>query len=846
MSVQLRKGADKVRKLIVLGLLFFISPAFAASNITALWANDGEDKVTQDDLRSSSGTTGLVNSVWDGSRINIFGARNEIMSFNVILEAGGTSAGGVAVSFNRLSGPSGSVIAAAPTSGNGVFNWTQRPIELFYVRYLAIKGLSRVSYETYDERHIPKRLRRPGNAGGWVNRPDHDKFYPEIAVPLELVPTFTIASKTNQSVWADIFIPKGSPAGLYQGTLEIRENGTLTKSVPVQLKVYGFTLPDVPSAKTMLYFSSPNINHRYLGATWIDPNSAAGAQGKTIRDRHFLLAHRHRLSLIGDDSLNDCNSSGDLPCPEWGPRLDGSLFTAANGYDGPGVNTGNNVYSIDTYGSWNWKTGGQAAMNQHTDAWENWFSQHSPSTEHFLYLIDESTITAQTETWAKWILTNPGPGGQLRSMATIPLTSAATATPSLDIPTSTLGVGIASQWQPLADRYTQNSRKRFFMYNGSRPSAGSTATEDDGVALRERAWAQYKLKVNRWFFWETTYYNEYQGGTGEINVFQSAHTFGGVGAVDPVLGQTGWNYSNGDGVLFYPGTDLVYPSDSYGVEGPFASLRLKHWRRGIEDVDYLTLAAAVNPSAVQALVNAMVPRAAWEYGVSDPNDPTWITTDISWSDDPKVWEAARAQLAELLSPSGTSSLGAPTFNPSAVLGLDSQISANPPTGAVITTYNWSFVPSPPPAGLGTSSASGPTINSVTTGGTVALGTLGLSLGYYQISVTVTDNQGNTSPPATRGVTVAAKALQARVYPNPWRANRNAGIPITFEQPILSYTVNILSNYSGRHVRTLTATNGIVAWDLTSDSGTKVASGTYIYIITFAGNTTTRGRLAIIR
>ena len=830
-----------------LALLFFSYPAFAASNITALWANDGEDKVTQDELRASLGTAGLVNTVWDGSQINLFGARNEVVSFNVILEAGGAGAGGVAVSFNRMSGPSGAVIAAAPTSGNGVFDWTQRPIELFYVRYLAIKGLSRVSYEIYDERHIPRRFRRPGSAGTWQDRPDHDKFYPDIAVPLELVPTFTIASKTNQSVWIDIYIPKGSPAGLYQGTLEVRENGTLTKSVPVRLKVYGFTLPDTPSAKTMLYYSSANLNHRYLGATWIDPNSAAGAKGKAIRDRHFLLAHRHRFSLIGDVDGGDCNSPGDRPCPEWGPRLDGSLFTASNGYDGPGVNTGNNVYSIDTYGSWTWKTGGQAAMNQHTDAWETWFKQNSPSTEHFLYLIDESTQPAQTETWANWILNNPGPGGRLKSMATIPLPTAAAGTPSLDIPTSTLGVGIASQWQPLVDTYTQDSRKRFFMYNGNRPATGSTGTDDDGVALRERAWAQYKLKVNRWFFWETTYYNEYQGGTGEINVFQSAHTFGSIASVDPVKGETGWNYSNGDGVLFYPGTDLLFPSDSYGVDGPFASLRLKHWRRGLQDVDYLTMAAAINPAAVQALVNAMVPKAAWENGVTSLADPTYILTDISWSDDPKVWENARAQLAAILSPAPVPvTLGAPTFNPPAVLGLDSQITATPPAGAAITAYNWAFVPSTPPAGLGTSPASGPTINIVTPSGNVALGTLGLSLGYYQISVTVTDNQGNVSPPATRGATVAAKALQARVYPNPWRANRNAGMPITFEQPILNFTVNILSNYSGRHVRTLTTTNGVVAWDLTGDSGSPVASGTYIYIITFAGNSTTRGRLAIIR
>ena len=38
----------------------------------------------------------------------------------------------------------------------------------------------------------------------------------------------------------------------------------------------------------------------------------------------------------------------------------------------------------------------------------------------------------------------------------------------------------------------------------------------------------------------------------------------------------------------------------------------------------------------------------WEYGVTDPNDPTWIRTDISWSIDPDDWEAARLALAEII------------------------------------------------------------------------------------------------------------------------------------------------------------------------------------------------------
>jgi hypothetical protein len=98
----------------------------------------------------------------------------------------------------------------------------------------------------------------------------------------------------------------------------------------------------------------------------------------------------------------------------------------------------------------------------------------------------------------------------------------------------------------------------------------------------------------------------------------------------------------------YPGTDTRYSEESYGVMGPFASLRLKHWRRGIQDVDYLTLAAAINPTRTAEIVNEVVPTVLWEYGVSDPEDPTWVLTDISWSIDPDDWEAARAELADII------------------------------------------------------------------------------------------------------------------------------------------------------------------------------------------------------
>ena len=764
------QGRAKQAQAGLVGLLFLLPLrcAFSAPNITAVWANSGEDKVTRDERRVRGNSSGVINSIWDGQTIRVFGAKNETVNFNVVLEAP-NGAADVSVSFDSLTGPTGETISSRPATGNDVFDFVGRPIELFFVRYLQIRGLSRVSYDIYDERHVPAKMRRPWTgqghgSGGWVDRPNHDKFYPEIAVPLELVPTFSIPQDSNQSIWVDIYIPRNSAAGVYDGQLVVRVSGNVAQTIPVQLRVHGFTLPDTASAKTMLYFSPANINRRYLGSTWIDPRSAAAAEAKAIRDRHFLLAHRHHLSLIGDLDEGDCMSAGDRPCPEWEPRLSGSLFTAASGYDGPGVNIGNNVYSIATYGSWGWKTGGQSAMNQHTDAWEIWFAQNFPATEHFLYLIDESDDTVQTETWARWMLNNPGPGGQLRSMATISLPMAAAETPSLDFPTSTLGVGIPEQWQHLVDRYTRDTRKRYFMYNGNRPATGSTATEDDGVALRERAWAQYKLNVNRWFFWETTYYNDFQGGTGEINVFQSAHTFGSIGAPDPVRGETGWNYSNGDGVLFYPGTDLVFPSDSYGVNGPFASLRLKHWRRGLQDVDYLTMAAAIDPAAVQTLVNTMIPKAGWEYGVTDTRDPTYVLTDISWSTEPDDWEAARSQIAAIIA--GTSNQAplasmTTTVDRLSVVGDGSE--SRDPDGS-ISSWRWEW-------GDGSQSS-----------GVQASHTYSQA-GSYTVTLTVTDNAGaigrsqitvTVSAPSGNGSITRYEESDATVAKGPTQYSWNSG------------------------------------------------------------------------
>jgi len=101
------------------------------SAITAVWANEGGDKVTQDELRATANASAVASSVWDGHCIQVFGAKNEIVSFNVVLEAATSPSSKVTVSLGNLTGPGGSVIRAAPRSPGNHFDWTTTEVELF-------------------------------------------------------------------------------------------------------------------------------------------------------------------------------------------------------------------------------------------------------------------------------------------------------------------------------------------------------------------------------------------------------------------------------------------------------------------------------------------------------------------------------------------------------------------------------------------------------------------------------------------------------------------------------------------------------------------------------------------
>jgi hypothetical protein len=89
-------------------------------------------------------------------------------------------------------------------------------------------------------------------------------------------------------------------------------------------------------------------------------------------------------------------------------------------------------------------------------------------------------------------------------------------------------------------------------------------------------------------------------------------------------GETRW----GNGVLFYPGArlpDIGLPV----VDGPLPSLRVKAYRRGLQDYEYAwLLAASGRRDLADAIVRRVVPAALTE--AKTPGAPPWSTDVNDW------------------------------------------------------------------------------------------------------------------------------------------------------------------------------------------------------------------------
>jgi hypothetical protein len=441
---------------------------------------------------------------------------------------------------------------------------------------------------------------------------------------------FLILAGRTQGVWIDVYIPPDAPAGLYSGTVQVLQNGSVTHQLPVSLQVYGFTLPDSTHFHTMFAYGGLIEQRHGLG------DGTAGYWD--MMHNYMNLFHRHRIDLnIGNQTVQDFNT-------HVGGYYTGAYYSNNFKYDGPGIGTGNQTYGIGVYDQTDrgWASGfwpnDSLSWQGAADAWETWFRSNAPSVERFKYLTDEprpdgyATIVQR----ANWIRKSPGVGRNLRTYCTVKMDPRLYGAVNFWSLTGQSGYdpgdGVLTGYNSSIAKQRKALGEKIALYNGTRPGFGQTELLDDFLTdNRVNPWIAFKYDIDQYFLWIVGFIT---GLPVDRNVW--VDNFNGT------LTSRSW----AEGQYVYPGEDIKHPADSRGVKGPIASMRMKNFRRGMQDYEYLWLArrAGVSVDTLNAILNSVVPAALDE--VQQSSQPRFAERGY-------LYEAARRRLAELLGRQGS-------------------------------------------------------------------------------------------------------------------------------------------------------------------------------------------------
>ena len=577
-------------------IFYLLCSQTALGSVGTIWAvNDGE-KVERDDLNNPNKAN---NSAWDGRKVKIFGARNEIIAFQLIVEADQDGIKKLDVKLPQLTQKNGKGRITYDVPISDPTNYTGRPIQIFSVNYMNVQVASHAEWVyKVDSPAAPK------DPTGWK--------------PVQLIPEnaraglggfpLQVAGAQNQSVWIEIYTDRNLPAGIYSGTITVDADGR-KQTIPIELELFDFTLPDQNSMQAMVYYES------------LQPKLY---QGRDLDSEYHRFAHRQRIELVQAYDINSATAAAG--------RFDGSDFTKSKGYEGPGLGVGNQIIPRTFYGP-------GKTFDERENAWreaDNWISFLKAKFPHaitFLYLPDEPGRSEYNyiRQLAGNLHSNPGPGKALPTFVTKHYVKELDG--AIDIwDTGPLGYDIKRAYEE-----RQRGRK-YWIYNGGRPAAGAIVIDAPATDPRATIWACFKHDIDNYFYWHGVHWqhNRQKVGERKQNVWANPITFDNRGQPNKPIDDQG--YINGDGVLIYPGEDKLHPEQDRGIAGPISTIQLANFRRGLQDHQYLTLARKLKLDAiVNDALQSVVPRVFSDAGPA-----------IGFSEAGNDYERARYKLAQAI------------------------------------------------------------------------------------------------------------------------------------------------------------------------------------------------------
>jgi len=531
------------------------SPKTRLVGPSKVWVIDDGARIASDSGGHAT-MRGEGNPLWaPGDTARLVGLPGEVVALQVVVTAGAEPLSGVNVELTSLKGPDGGRVA----------------VERFVVHELPMARRSggRDARESLG-----------WSASAMPLGPAAGSALPDPLIPISLAPAWAdypmrIDARHHRLVWLDLVIPGDAPPGAYRGKIQVYAGSVgagaaVLDVLPIELRVAATKLPYAP-IKTMVFFE-PEIVERRIG------DAAAVA-------RHQQLMHRHHLSTIFP-----IRSAADVTANL--AALTGELYTATHDYSGPGIGQRADVVVVGAYGVLREPTPERlvevdAILEALAAAG---LSDRPGELDIFLYAVDEQCDSDRGPAWRAAL--DGSHSERLRALRVGHTCSEPPAGQPVD-----LVMMLASAYRPSLAAAGRAAGKRTWIYNGVLPATGSFLTDSWPISLRANAWIQAQFDIERWFYWESTFWHDgNRGGRGPYDPLATAETFHNDDG----------DHCNGDGVLVYPGRQVEGDWRDLGYVGTIPSMRLKQWRRGISDAGDLGLARKVDRAAADAVARQLV------------------------------------------------------------------------------------------------------------------------------------------------------------------------------------------------------------------------------------------------
>ena len=527
----------------------------------------------------------------DGRTVNLGAARNEWVSFQILLRAE-APVKSVSLEAGDLTGPGGTALRRADAR---LYRQHQLHLEVGTYRNDGFKP------DWYPDPLIPFRHPMTGQklAGGRI-----------AAVP------FDLPANETHGFWVDLYVPTNAAPGEYRGVYHVTAagGGASATEIPVSLTVWDFTLPQTPTLVTE--FGSPRLRDFYRERAQADkePEPADWAAVETQCEQ-LLSEHRINATPPSEMLTPKAQAGGSFEIPAQQVQ---ALREFVDRYHVNALQTPHPSSVVkdpeaqrDTLRAWLAAFDGAAR------------ELDRPNLVFYTYLKDEPNTLEDYRYVQKW----DRAVRDAKSVVKVLVVEQPWTEPGREGADSAWGdlYGAVDIWCPLFSLHRPESAAKrqalgesIWTYTALCQGPPTPWWHIDFPLLNYRipAWMAWRDGMKGLLYWGgMSYWRQ------TADPWTQAPFYTGNGK--PQQGR--------QGILFNGEGSLVYPAHAVGYDGIVPTVRLKALRDAIQDYEYLAIVQRLGKAAeAQKVVRALT------------------ETFFQWDKDPVAYEKARAKLATMI------------------------------------------------------------------------------------------------------------------------------------------------------------------------------------------------------